>query len=307
MAETINTALLCPFTLNAAYTLTVSDASGSPRSPPNINPSGTVYYYAITSPSGGTGASEILPLNFLAYVVDRLNSGTGFSYWSGTVTAEGFVKLTYSGGGTGTVSSWGSGNVVGTLLGYGSTAVGPLATGASQTAAKHPPFVLYAIGRGASTGWDRKKPVSAYAVAGDGRTYGWSDRVRRLAQTFDLIGHPSTWTTRTSLSAAGTPLYPDTASRFITPPSTLVTASDIPALPWSVLDFIDAAPGHDLAAFLGTFQTALTGGTTTFDRVHLDPDFHQGDSVSAPMQTNWSARYNVRRFGLRLVTKDVSM
>lgn len=304
MAEVITTLIFCPVSLDTSYTLTVTDDSGAGRSV-TINPSGTNYYLAFVKPSGGTGASEQLPLSLSTHLSSRLNNGTGHSYWSESPTAAGLVRLAYSGPTTGQITSWGSGNVIRTLLGFDTTV--SIASGGTQTAAYIPPYTLAAIGRARSTGWDRRKPRAAYATTDDGRSYGWSDSVRQMCQTFDLIGHASTRTVRSSLGAAGTPLYPDTASRYTTPPSTAVTSSNVPALPWSVLDFVDSAIGHDLYAFLGTYQTALTGGTTTMDRVQLDPDFYLGDSMFSPTQQNWSARVDVKRVALCLVTKDVSM
>ena len=72
-----------PYTLATSYAATVVDQDGTRTI--TLNPSGTLWYAGLLSPSGATGASALSPLSLL----DALGSALGSTRWNVSVGADG--------------------------------------------------------------------------------------------------------------------------------------------------------------------------------------------------------------------------
>lgn len=294
MAQTIGSMMAAVIRWTTNYNLTVVDAADPGGRTVSINPTGTRYYRVFLGAfSGGTTASAAIDL--LQHLEDQLNATTGATDWAVEMLSTGFVKITYSGLGTASIT-WDAGLVVPKQLGYAGTDTGTLDPGlgtGSTTATYHPTHVVYSLNRAKATDWVQRPPPSALAEMDSGEVYGWTGGKWVQSYTFDSEFHPRTWTVRASTSAAATPAISEHGVRM-----SLATAV---SPPWSVEDALvyagqTASWGQHAGFALGTFQTLVSGGSTAFDIGALSAETLQAAQttrVLVPNLTTWRTWPNV--------------
>lgn len=300
MAEVITAAIDQAWRATASASIAVVDSVGGTRTE-SIGTSGKYYRQVLVKSTADGSATN--PYSYLFTVGAALGSAWELGPVTSGGVGTGFWYIKYLGTGTGTITWDGSGGtstVPRNLLGF-STNVS-LATNATLVATYHPAGFVYTIGRRNCKDYERRKPMAAYATTPDGRVYGWRDSSRQVCLAWDAIGHPRDWATRNSLPAACTPLYPTDPARILTPPSSVAAASP----PWSVLDFWDTCAGFDLA-YVRDFQAVLAGSVSTFDVLHLAEETIMADRPTAPMQANWSGRFNFSNMQFNVVAVAQSM
>ncbi len=136
------------------------------------------------------------------------------------------------------------------------------------------------------------------AAMASGKVYVFEDSSRLLTKTFDGLYHPKDWAARLAYGATATQLFP-AAARWRTPDATPGVAP-----PWSLMDFFGTCAGQRLACLLGTFQTALTGGTTTYDACYITPETLANNSPTRPAKEGWDALYHWERIGVLYAAQE---
>lgn len=227
-------------------------------------------YRIFLAPGSGTGTEED-PWELLSALKTKFDAATGGANpYEFTLTTSGFVKLTYSGSGTTTVT-WSTGNVVRNLLGFTAT----LSAILTATATYHPTHCAYSEGRESDSGWIVQPGKQPCAVTRGGRVYARTDGARRVVRHVRFGPLPELWEHRDGTTGTGldcSPALPDDTARWLAPSSTPGLAP-----PWSWNDLVQSSGGQRLGAALGTFQELLqTPGQ--YDAVYLHPDTISGDS-----------------------------
>lgn len=280
MAEAIGYMLAQAFHIVDAQTASTTDDRGGPTT----RTLAAAWYRTRLCPVAGTG-TETDPAELLNAVAAALGS----TKWTVRLVPSGFVEITYTGTGTGTIS-WGAGNI-GLLLGF-SSGVGPLAANTSATATYLPSHCVLSIACDPDTGWVDGPGRFAGAALPNGTVYGWHDGRATMKRTAAFRLLPRDWTARTSLSAQGTPAYP-VNTRWLSPS----TSEPYQALPWSALDMLATAAGRQCGVTWGDFAAIFAGTVTSYDVVYLAPEtFTQGTRLSLSVD-----KYD----GRRDVTVDV--
>jgi hypothetical protein len=289
LAETINTMLAGEIRLTSSYNLTVTD-SDSPSGRTVTIPAG--YYRILLADAvdgDGTQANPWELLSRLAFLLSESASGT---LWTTSLTADGFVRITYvvPGGGSASIA-WDGTGVVRDVLGFTATATFS-APGQSSTATYHPSHVLYSICRAGDSDWTEEPPQSAFCEVPGGQVVGWQDASGTMVRSFDLRFHPRDWATRASRSAAGTPMLPAKA-RY----STSGTAAGTDP-PWSVKDFVRAAAGKRVG-FTTQFQSVVAGSVEEFDVCYLADSTIKASRAMTLSVPGFAQLYDFKGFALR--------
>jgi hypothetical protein len=279
-----NTCLLLTWTMGTSYSVSVTD-SHSTRSVSVGTAATTTYWRTAFGLSGATGSTEASPKSLVNALQTALNAAPGSAFWTVTVTAGGYVKITYNGG-AGAASITFTAAEVRNQLGF----TGNLtfsAPAASQTASHQIPSAILSIARVNDTEFSPEPMARAVGATEDGKVYGWVNTSRRMLRKFDLRFHPLDATAKTSLSASGTPYRSATKSRWLAP-----SADFGQTPPWTLLDFFGAAGGTRLAGFFGNFQDAIAGTVTTYDAVYLTPDSLEERRPAKPSLATWNQRFD---------------
>lgn len=248
--------------LTVKATLTVKDQHGASRSI-DINPADAERYFRISACAQGdatasAATTEETAAEFLHHVQTRLNNGVS-AVWVVSLQTDGFVKIQYTGTGLGQIT-WDSGNTVRNILGFTGSATSNLGTNAYTVGSYQPGHVLFVVGRSTESHWRTNAAhITAFETRGGivDAVIGGSS-VEELS--FDSELHPTNTTYQSSLAVYSTPI--DTTGR-----NSRTVNLDAGGLapPWSAKDFFNVARGSVIGALIGTFQTRLTGSTTTYD------------------------------------------
>lgn len=313
MAETITTALNATFTLSTSYTLTVTDDQGIGRSV-TIGTAATTTYWRVciassasaTTPSTTVGS----PKSLCAHIEAQLNAG-GSAIWDVMPNTNGFITFTYTGivrNGTVTFPD----TIVRNALGFQANVAASMGGGTSS-GSYHPTHSAYFLGAANATNWLDDPPMGAFSTPRDGSTFGFADASAVQTYTFDGLFHPYDWAARTTLglsatASSATPYQGDSSRR-----KTRSTTAGITP-PYGLVDFFatcalnnSTASMAKCGALLGTYQTALSGSTTTFDEVFVDPETLTRTNAAKPSVPNWSLRMNWPGITLRHYATGVSL
>jgi hypothetical protein len=297
VAETITTALNATLALTTSYTATVVDQHDVGGRTATFGTGATTTYWrvCVAAVSGTPSTSAGSPVHLLVYLQTQLNAGSGGgNYWTVAINSSGFVAISYSGTGTGTIT-W-SGTVIRNILGF--TGNVSCASGGTQTATYHPTHVAYFLGTSNATNWVDDPPLCAIDTSRDGSTYGLTDTQGLRTYTFDGLFHPYDWGTRATLgmsstASSATPIWGD-STRFKTRSA---TAGIVP--PSGLVDFFHACRANNsvsgmakCGALIGNFQSAVLGTVSTFDEVYLSADTLTKTNAAKPSVANWNARMN---------------
>jgi hypothetical protein len=286
MAETISSLICQPYSLTGAIAATVvEDGFGAGHSVDLITSGQSGTYRTILAKSAGTGTATD-PYELLSIVDANLGS-----QWALTFTADGRIKVTYTGAVVNGAITWGS-TTIRNLLGFDAN-VGPITAGSngSQTGTYQPTHCAFLIARTDDTGWVPSPQKFALAEMPDGSVYGRGDNRRRLKRTFNARFLPVDYATRTTLSAASTPCFP-AKSRWAAPSSAAGTSP-----PWSVYELLTTSHAQKLGCAFGTYQD-LVNGSTTYDAAYWTAETVNADEAVGPTVANWSARRDWRGLSL---------
>lgn len=284
------------FELTGAQTIEATDSGGIGRLV-NIQSSGTyTYRIFLANYSEGVG-SAAWPFDLLRSIVDALGG-----IWDLTLTAQGFVQVTYTGGGTGTMLLP---ITVRTILGF-TGAIGPLTSGSSKVGTYPPTHCVFSLNFAGDEGWNRRAPRTAAQTMPNGTVYGWTDRTPGALRRVSFQLHPKSQVVKDAHNTAnpgdpmlGTPVYPPD-SRFLDS----YTGEPGQSPPWSVLDTLNIQVDQSLAVAFGNFQDILAGsGDVTYDVCFLTPDTLKSGGTVVPSVTGWDARYDVRDLEFSLYWK----
>jgi hypothetical protein len=253
-----------PYTLTQ-QDLTVDDDVGSPRTV--SLPAGT-YRTLLASPTGTGTADDPFDL------VDTLQSGLGLSSWTVQMLANGRIRITYIGAGTGEIDlTTTARNILGST---GSATIGPLATNATWTADRQPTHCVFAAAAD-DGGWQSLQGRAAVQEMPDGSVYGWQDARTRLTRRITLTMLPRDDAARTALGSLSTPAIAEATYRL--DPGASAPAQ---APPWSVPQTLATAVGAR-CGWTDDLQAVIAGTTTTFDAVYLGAESHTAPtSLSIP-------------------------
>lgn len=274
MTERLGYLFAQTFELTAAATLVTTDDRGGPTTRTLL----AGWYRTFLAPSTGTG-TETDPAELLLAVETVL----GATKWSVRMTAQGLVRITYLGTGTGQLAI-GTADLA-NLLGHTGGVIS-LASGAHHDGEYPPTHCVFASFCDPDSGWiDTPGRLAASSLPG-GVVYGWHDGRVEYRRTATLSALPKTWATRSALGASGTPAYP--ADSRMGAPSTGEPGQDPP---WSCLDTHATAAGLQCAVTWGQFEELVAGTVTAYDLVYLAPEhWSAGGRVSL-----WRQGYDARR------------
>ena len=254
MAEQLNYLLAQPIQLTTSADMAVTDSLGARTA------SVAAAWYRVRLARGSGTGTEDDPAELLAAVETAL----GAARWDVTLTAEGRVRLTYLGSGTGQIV-WTS-TPLRNLLGFAPGTVGPLAPKATATGAYHPTHCVFAVSAD-DEGWQAGPGQTAVEQLPDGSCYGWQDgqNTFRRRITFTLL--PRDEASRVALdSALGTQALPIAARR-----TSAAAGEPGQDPPWSVHDTLATAVGK-ACGWTDRLPEVIAGTVTTFDRVYLGPE-----------------------------------
>lgn len=254
MSETLNYLLAQPFELTAAADMAVTDSLGA-----RTASVAAAWYRVRLARASGTGTEDD-PAELLAAVQTAL----GAAQWGVALTAEGKVRLTYLGTGTGQIV-WTS-TTLRNLLGFAPGTVGPLNPNATATAQYHPTHCVFAVSAN-DEGWQSGPGQTVVEVLPTGETYGWQDGLltHRRRITFTLL--PRDETARVALdNALGTQGLPIASRR-------VDSAQGEPGQdpPWAVHDTLATAAGQ-ACGWTDRLPEVVAGTVNGFDKVYLGPE-----------------------------------
>lgn len=274
MSEPIGYLFAQTFHIASAATLVTTDDRGGPTA----RTLAAAWYRVFLAPSTGTGAE-----NDPAELLLAVETALGATHWTVRMTAQGLVRITYLGTGTGSLAI-GTADLA-NLLGHTGGVIS-LASNASHDGEYPPTHCLFAHVCDPDTGWIDAPGRFAGAALPSGVVYGWHDGRNILKRSATFAALPKTWALRTSLGASGTPAYP--AESRMQVPSTGEPGQDPP---WSALDTQATAAGLQCAVTWGDFESIVGGSVTSYDVVYLTPEqFTAGQRVSL-----WRQGYDARR------------
>lgn len=271
-----NTCIAQTFVLLVAYTLVVIDQYNTPTGRNvSVNSANAERYFRLICCANGdatasAATSELTAAEFLNHVQQRLNNGIAGAVWTVTITAEGFVKITYSGTGSASIT-WEAEHVIRNLLGFTGTSLS-FAAGQTRTATYQPTHCIFAVGRELNAPYEHQRQNVAAVQTRGGRVSAIFGGTRPTVVAFDSSLHPTTAAYQTSSAVYSTPIEPDRD------PTTVSDAAGT-SPPWSMLDFMGASWGHALGALWGTFQDEVAGVATKYDLVYLMPDAKEQNAL----------------------------
>jgi len=266
MAETITSMFAQPFSLALPYTLIITDSHVSSPRTVVVNPTGTVWYRMYLAKTGETGATQDIPKEFIAYFVSIIGAIGGL--WSASLRANGVVRITYAGTGTGIINfNPGIGNnalEIRTLLGMSGTSLSFVGAGSTQDGVYPPTHCIFSHWRESPQDWTPEFVGAAVSELPDGRVDYLGDGYQRFKRSFSLRGHPRTPTDATALSmASATAIYPDEVQATLWLAPTATPAGT--ALPWSIHQFVATSMGKELGFTFSEFQQHIAGTQTYYD------------------------------------------
>lgn len=285
------------FAIPSTQTLEVTDVNGIGRTA-DIQTGGPFYYRIFLANTGDADGSERYPFDLLRQIENVL-----WGAWEVTLNAQGCVKFTYTGTGTGTVLLPFN---LRTMLGF-LGAIGPLATGASQAGYVQPTHCVFSLNFSGDEGWNRRPPRTASQTLPNGKVYGWTDRTPGAIRRVSFQLHPKSQVVKDAYNALNpgdpmlaTPVYPPD-SRFLDP----FTGEPFQSTPWSVLDTLNIQLDQSLGVAWGNLPDIIagTGPDLTYDVCFITPDALKSGGTVAPSVTNWDARYDVRDVEFNLFVK----
>lgn len=279
-----------------AVNLIVTDSgAGSPRTVTFLARVCRMFLATVAgSPNGVNAGTAADPDEWIrGHLQRKLNNNDGLSLWTCALQADGRLKISYGGTGTGQIQWDGSGGtslIPRYLAGFDanvSLAAGTNVTGTYQVS--RAAFVV--SGRANTEGWTVLPKRSAIGETDDGLAAAITASRTRRVYTADWRFAPYDWATRQANSYTGTPYQPTTTARWTAQSATPSTA-DVP--PWSLVDFFGSCHGQRVGLALGNFQALVAGSASAFYTGTLGKATLQSDAVFAPSERDNEARYDAR-------------
>lgn len=289
-----------PFTMSAVK-VDVSDSTSS-RSPTFAARVCRMFLATTTSSGGVNSGTEADPDEWIKGSLQySLNNSGLYSLWTCALQADGRLKITYNGTGTGTIT-WDNSNSPLPRYLAGFDANVSLAAGASVTGTYQVMFAAFVVaGRANSEGWNVIPKRSAIGETDDGLAAAYTtSRVRREYRASWRFA-PYDWATRTQLSANGSPYQPTRRYRWTQPSATLYTTGTLAGdaadkthavsdPPWSLVDFFSTIHGKRIALAIGNFQALIATTDTEFFTGTISKETLQAERPVMPSAQDWSAR-----------------
>jgi hypothetical protein len=253
-------------------------------------------------------STEADPREWLDYLTDQLNATTAATRWAVTLTAEGLVKITYTGSaGTHTITWDGTGGTsttVRNLTGFDAnvSVTIPSGTGTDyDTSTYHPCRCAFAFARPDDTGWIKRPAGMVAAELEDGSVNVLTDYRQIISREFTVRFIPATWSDRSSGGATGTPMWPEDTvalSSLWTQPTPAIST----APPYTWHQFAQDAAGVR-CAYTFEFQQHIAASATVYDCGYLSARTLMEPSVGLSV-ANWSALHDLRTFSVTLVARE---
>lgn len=252
--EQITSMLAQTFEFGADVTLSVTDGDGVGTK--TINCEG--YNRVFLAEGTGAGANAELDCLELLEVLEVGLNATHLSpaWYTVSLRSDGYVQIVYAQDPTpgDAVITWTGNEALRNILGFeGSTATMNAANSRTVVATRHPLGVIYSAGVINSTDWASTPQDAAFAMTTDGRVYGHASNRHLLRKRFDLGYHPRTWSDRTALSAAGSPMFDE---GYELEPTVLPDGTSSERE--NVHRFLSTARDLPVAMLLGRFQDAAS-------------------------------------------------
>lgn len=308
-----------PFSMPVVSVKVTDSGAGSPRTTAFAARTARMY---LASVSGGTpgrnGGTEADPDEWIRGHLQRaLNNNDALSLWVCALQADGRLRITYNGTGTGQITWDGTGGtslLPRYLAGFDadvSLGAGASVTGTYQVT--HAAFVV--SGRASSEGWQVLPPRAAIGEQDDGLSYAFRASIGRQVYTADWRFAPLDWATRQANALNGTPYQPTRFYRRTRQSATLYTTGTVAGdaadtthavsdPPWSLVDFFGSTHGNRVAVAIGNFEGMIAATDTEgFYTGSLARETLLGERKAGPSQPDNSMRYDWRGVTLRLVGK----
>lgn len=272
--------------------VSVTDSAHTMGGTVSVSPSGTRYFRILAASAGdataSTATTEVAAVEFLNHLEQRFGGLWEFGN-DGFAQFTGKSRIKYVSTGTASLTLAGT---IAFLLGF-EPGIYSFAENQERISTYQMAGVFWALNTAnGGGGFQRGKPVGAYAKLPDGRRYGWQLGVRsEVLWTFETIGHPADSTEQASLDAWGTPLRPDDKDRWKTPPLSPTDAGLEGS--WSYWDFVDSAMGHDLGVY--------REGGSNYDLCHLDVSTWEAVNNARTSAANWDAAFNIENLTLSYI------
>ena len=297
MARLPTTLMAQPIRLAGAWTCTARDAAGSPRTVTIVAGGSTVYARPYLAKSIGAG-SVTDPFELFILVQTALNTALP-SGWTIQITTDARTKVTYNDAGTGRIDS----GELTALLGF-TGAVGPLATGASQTSTYPPVGLIAAFSLTEDSGWEPLPSHVAASMTAGGVVVAVTSELCTVLRTFGLRFHPRTWAEQPSGEYISPAFPPDASPALFTQPVAPTKAS---VAPWSVHEFLMTAAGKKCGFALSNAQQLIANTIATFDVGYLAPETYErrrGRAILPQQSPTWNARRDWPGLTLTRITTE---
>ena len=294
MAQLPRHALARTYAPSSNIAAVVSDDGGAARAV-TVAASGTyVRPYLCAAGGGGTASSD--PFELFARASSQLTTGAGGGTWAVTLNSDGRTRITWTGVGTGEITS---GDIL-SALGF-AAGTGALASGASALST-YPALglLLWAYSEG-DTGWLPEQD-SAGSVDGRGRAYSFRSSYVRWTRAATAMWIPRSWSNNYSGEYLSPAWHPDTAGGGSTS-ATAQSPSD-PAEPTAWADAIFSLSGHVPYGYTDDLQAMTTGEFVS--TVSLAPEMLEPGRFMVPERApTYSARRSVAVSLIRYATEEL--
>lgn len=286
------------FELTANHNCTVVDQYNTPTGRTvSINPDNTTRYFRFCAAANGndtaSGAtSEESAAEMLDHVKRRLNAGTGGTPWLVSINSSGFVRITYVGTGSASIT-WTS-----TTLrdGLGFTGNLTFSSGQTQTAAYQPSHCYFLVGRETQSPYRANRHMVAAVKTRAGRVSALKSGSRPTETRFVSVLHPTSYAYQSSLAIYSTPIEPSSAYE-------TVTDTFGAAQPWSMMH-LAGCWDHACGLLLGTFQAEVSSTATTYDLAYLDPESSEENEL---LEANFLGTQKIKELVFSVKTKGASL
>jgi hypothetical protein len=297
--ETLAFMLAQSFMLSGTITSTATDSLGAGRTI-TWNTGDNYYRIFLADTSVGDGSSCVLPFDLL------LHSYAATSLWLPSLNADGTIRWTYTGTGTGTLHVPAALQPLLGLFGLGTLT---LAAGAHYDG-QQPTHCVFSLNWANDEGYKRVQPRTAAKRMVTGQVYGIGDRIIGATRKVTFQLHPKDFAAKANLEAMhptdnfGTPMFP-IASRMVGDPWDGEPSQGY-AGQWSVVDTLGIAVDQSLGIAWGNLQDIIADDSSApFDVCFFTPETLLTGGTTIPSSPNWDLRYDCQNVEFSLYQQDV--
>lgn len=292
----------------ASETVSVSVNDSDGTNTRTISATGAWYRNRLVA-SGGTSGTIDSPHSLCAKFQAALN--TSHSYYTVRYQSDGTIGITYTGGGTSTITWGANGAKLRRMLGFAESVTTVIANNATTSGTYHPCGSVLSGALAGGTGYQSQPAGIASATAVDGRVYTVSSQANIITMRRSLMFHPLTWGARTSLTEYPTPIYNGTstgipsiagAASFYQPWTSCASSG---GGIWSVIALVSTGL-YSVAICPHDFSTVRTSSSTEVLVGWLSSESLTAQRSQALSVPNWIQRMNWNDLELSL-TANISV